>query len=231
MIFAILPVKNPRNAKQRLAEMLDAEERETLARLLFRRTLGVLRAAKGIDRVVVITSDAEAARAAREAGAILFDEQEQVSHSVSADAACRRAQEMGASAALLVPIDVPLVTAADFSLLAASAASHLSSNKGPRVVVVPSMDGTGTNAVARTPPDAIDSHFGPGSCRAHLEDARSKGVPAEVLPIPGLMFDVDTPEDAAELLQRAPESDIARFFVGCGETRLRRAACASKSAR
>jgi len=64
----------------------------------------------------------------------------------------------------------------------------------------------------RTPPDVIQSRFGPGSFRAHLDQARSKGVEADVLRLPGLMFDIDTPEDVAELLERAPESPVASFL-------------------
>jgi coenzyme F420-0:L-glutamate ligase len=52
---------------------------------------------------------------------LVFEENEQVRHSVSADAACLRAMELGASTVLLVPIDVPTVMPADFSQLAASA--------------------------------------------------------------------------------------------------------------
>jgi 2-phospho-L-lactate guanylyltransferase len=85
---------------------------------------------------------------------------------------------------------------------------------------VPSADGTGTNALVRTPPDCIESRFGPGSFRAHLDQARSKGVPAEVLRVPGLMFDIDTPEDVAELLASAHECEVSSFL---------RAACALKS--
>ena len=212
MIFAILPVKSPQNAKQRLRGFLGIEERETLARLLYTQTLAALCQAKGIDRVVVVTSDVEAAGHARRMGALVFEENEQVSHSVSADAACLRAMELGASTALLIPIDVPTATPADFSRLAASAR--------PGLIVVPSSDGTGTNALVRTPPDCIESRFGPGSFRAHLDQARSKGLPADVLHVPGLMFDIDTPEDVAELLARAHESQVSTFL---------RAACASKS--
>jgi 2-phospho-L-lactate guanylyltransferase len=120
--------------------------------------------------------------------------------------------EMGASTVLLVPIDVPTVTPADFSQLAASAR--------PGLIVVPSSDGTGTNALVRTPPNCIESRFGPGSFRAHLDQARSKGLDADVLRLPGLMFDIDTPEDVAELLARSHESQVSSFL---------REACASKS--
>jgi 2-phospho-L-lactate/phosphoenolpyruvate guanylyltransferase len=220
VIFAVLPVKSPQNAKQRLSGFLSARQRESLARILYKQTLAALCRAEGIDRVAVITSDAEAAEHARRCGALVFDESRQVSHSVSADAACLRAIESGATTVLLVPIDVPLVTPADFSRLAAAAARP-APPAGPRagLIVVPSADGTGTNALARTPPDVIESRFGPGSCRAHLDQARSKNVPAEVLKLRGLMFDIDTPEDVAEFLAGSHHSDVAAFL---------RTVCASK---
>jgi len=211
MIFAILPVKSPQNAKQRLTGFLAIEQRETLARMLYRQTLAALCQAEGIDRVVVATSDVEIAEHARQSGALVFEEDQQVSHSVSADAACLRAMEMGASTVLLVPIDVPTVTPADFTRLASSAR--------PGLIVVPSSDGTGTNALVRTPPNCIESRFGPGSFRAHLDQALSKGLPADVLRLPGLMFDIDTPEDVAELLARSEECPVSSFL---------RSACASK---
>jgi len=221
LIFAILPVKSPQNAKQRLKEFLAVEQRETLARMLYAQTLAALCRAEGIDHVAVITCDAEVAGHARRSGALVFEENEQVSHSVSADAACLRAMELGASTALLVPIDVPTVTPADFTQLAASARRFAAARPG--LIVVPSADGTGTNALVRTPPDCIQSRFGPGSFHAHLDQARSKGLPADVLRVPGLMFDIDTPEDVAELLARTDartdECPVSSFL---------RAACASK---
>lgn len=211
MIFAILPVKCPQNAKQRLTGFLAVEQREALARMLYRQTLAALCQAEGIDRVVVATSDPDIADHARQSGALVFEENEQVSHSVSADAACLRAMEMGASTVLLVPIDVPTVTSADFTRLAASAR--------PGLIVVPSSDGTGTNALVRTPPNCIQSRFGPGSFRAHLDQALSKGLPTDVLRLPGLMFDIDTPEDVAEFIAGPHQCEVSSFL---------RAACALK---
>jgi 2-phospho-L-lactate/phosphoenolpyruvate guanylyltransferase len=214
MTFALLPVKNPRNAKQRLEGFFPAEIREQLARMLYEQTITALFQASHIDRVMVITSDAEISAHARRMGALVIEESEQVSHSASADAACRTAMGIGAETALLVPIDVPLVAPSDFEHLASAGTSLR-----PGVVIVPSADGTGTNALARTPPDVISSCFGPGSFQAHLGQARSRDVAADVLRLPGLMFDIDTPEDVAELLERAPESHVASFL---------RSACASK---
>lgn len=204
MIFAVLPVKAPVNAKQRLSALLTPRQRERLARLMYEDVLAKLCTARGFDRVAVITSDSLAAAHARRSGALVFEEAEQRGHSHSADDAARRALALGARTVLLAPIDVPLVTVAEIEELAA-AARH-------GVVIVPSSDGTGTNALLRTPPDAIDSRFGPGSFALHLEQARLRGVHAEVARPAGLTFDLDTPEDAVELLRRAPDCPVARYL-------------------
>ena len=202
MIFALLPVKAPRNAKQRLAGLLSAPEREALARAMFEEVLDALCAARGLDGIVVATSDERTARHARGSGALVFEEQEQLGHSHSANAAARRAMALGARTVLMLPIDVPLVTPTEIEDLVAMAR--------PGVVIVPSLDGTGTNALLLTPPDVIESAFGPGSFERHLERARAGGAPVEVARPPGMVLDIDTPEDIAELLARAPQSRLAQ---------------------
>ena len=204
MICALLPVKAPVNAKQRLKGVLSSSQREALARLMFEEVLATLCAVRGLDRIIVATSDRAVGDHAARAGAVVFEEPEQRGHSHSADAAARWAMSSGAATVLLLPIDVPLVTKAEIE--------ELIEGKQAGVIVVPSMDGTGTNALVRTPPDAIPSCFGPGSFRAHLERARERGVTATVKRPPGLLVDIDTPEDVEELFRRAPDSRTALWL-------------------
>src|SRR5438132_13287481 len=96
MIFALLPVKAAANAKQRLSALLTPGQRERLARLMFEQTLETLCSARGLDRVIVVTSDQTAACYASRCGAFVFEEHDQLSHSHSADAASRRALSRGA---------------------------------------------------------------------------------------------------------------------------------------
>jgi 2-phospho-L-lactate guanylyltransferase len=203
MIFALLPVKAPKHAKQRLSGLYSAEQRERLARAMFEEVLGTLCTVEGLARVVVVTTDEIAADRARALGADVFAEDEQQSHSISADAAARKAFELGASTILLLPIDVPLVTKEEIESLIAEA--------GPGLLIVPSADGTGTNVLVRTPPSVIESRFGPGSFRKHVSQAEAAGVAVKVLRPPGLLFDIDTPEDIEALLNRAPSSRIAEL--------------------
>jgi 2-phospho-L-lactate/phosphoenolpyruvate guanylyltransferase len=204
MTFALLPVKDPRTAKQRLREVLNAEQRERLARAMYEEMMRVVQAARGLDRILVATNDEWVACHARSAGAIVLQEADQRGHSHSADRAARHAMTLGATSVLMLPIDVPLAAPSEIEQLLMPPAAG--------VVIVPSEDGTGTNALLRTPPDVIESRFGPGSFELHLAEARRKGVPARVLRPPGLAFDIDTPEDANQLLARAPDSPIARLL-------------------
>jgi 2-phospho-L-lactate guanylyltransferase len=208
MICAVLPVKAPINAKQRLKDSLSPSQREALARLMFQEVFSTLCTVRGLDRIIVATSDQAVADHASHSGATVFEEHEQRGHSHSADAAARRAMSLGAATVLLLPIDVPLVTKAEIEDLI-DATDRLSDSS---VIIVPSSDGTGTNALVRTPPDAIASCFGPGSFQAHLDQARQRGVPAKVLRPAGLLFDIDTPEDVDELLRRAPDSRTAQWL-------------------
>jgi 2-phospho-L-lactate guanylyltransferase (CobY/MobA/RfbA family) len=52
-----------------------------------------------------------------------------------------------------------------------------------------------------------------------VDQARTKNIHCEILRLRGLMFDIDTPEDVAELLTSAHDNDVAVFL---------RTACASK---
>ncbi len=214
MIAALLPVKSLSSAKQRLAGFLSAEQREILARTMFEEVLATIRTVRGLDLIAVATSDPFVISHARSSGVEVFGELEQLGHSHSADAAADRAVSLGATTVIMLPIDVPLVTRLEIeSLIEGAGSSGAGSGDGmPTLIVVPSGDGTGTNALVRTPPNVIQARFGPGSFRAHCAQAESAGVKLKVMRPAGLLFDIDTPEDVAELLSRAPDSRVGRLL-------------------
>jgi len=208
MKFALLPVKDPKNAKQRLASLLSAEQRERLVRALSEEVLLQLMAVKGLDRVVVASSDPETLLLAAAAKATPMQEHAQISHSDSVDQATQQLMKWGATSLLLVPVDVPLVRTAEMEELLVAAAGLTA----PSLVIVPNGEGTGTNAMLRTPPDLITSRYGPNSLAQHLEQARAAGAAVRVLNPPGLVHDVDTPEEARDLLSRGWGGRSAGMF-------------------
>lgn len=204
MIVALLPVKALCRAKQRLSGILTPDQRSHLAFAMYETVLETLCKVRAISRIAVVTSDEQVRRHARSMGVELFEETVQHSHCESVDTACLRAMETGASTVAVFPIDIPLATAAEIEALVA--------RPGRGVTLVPSADGTGTNALVRTPPDAIPSCFGPGSFIKHSAQAHSRNVPLTVARPPGVLLDIDTPEDISLLLKTAPDSPIAAYL-------------------
>jgi 2-phospho-L-lactate guanylyltransferase len=94
----------------------------------------------------------------------------------------------GAAAVLVLPADLPLLTAEDLAGLCAQA------QLGDGVVIAPSHDG-GTNALLLRPPLALPYAFGVDSFARHCALAAAAGLPCRVYRSPTLAWDVDTPED------------------------------------
>lgn len=185
--FAILPVKSFGVAKQRLRDGLDPAMREALVEAMFTDVLDALVLA-GLDEIVVVTASPAARRIGSERGATVLSDAE-TGHNAAAEVGIRAALEARAERALLVPGDCPALSPDELRHLLALPAAV------PSVLVVPDRHGTGTNALLLTPPDALGPSFGPGSCRRHLALAGAAGVHAEVVDVPTLALDVDTPDD------------------------------------
>ena len=190
---AILPAKRFDQAKQRLAPAVGLGHRRALMEAMFSDCLIALRRVPALEHVFVVTADQSAARLAAEHEAIVIEDTAQ-DHSGAAALGVSRALAMGATRALLIAGDCPLLDPAELTLL-------ISRPAGARaVVVVPDRHGEGTNALLLTPPDVMTPAFGEGSRRRHAELAAARGATAEVVRVPSLELDVDTPEDLQELI-------------------------------
>jgi 2-phospho-L-lactate guanylyltransferase len=191
----LLPIKDLRNAKQRLAPLLNPAERLSLAEAMLADTIQAVRGVRKADRIFVVTNYAPAMQVAEENGWDLLREEQQISESFSVDAASRQCAERGIRAVLRLPLDVPLAQSDDIDgLLAIDCAP-------PALVIVPSRDGTGTNAILRTPPTLFPSHFGNGSFAKHCAEAERAGSQIILRRSPRLEMDVDDEADLRALVQ------------------------------
>jgi len=193
MLALLLPIKDLRQAKQRLAPLLNPEERFALAQAMLADTIRAVRGVRRAGRIFVVTNYIPAMETAEANGWQLLREEQQISESVSVDAASRLCAERGITALLRLPLDVPLVQASDIDeLLAIDCAA-------PALVIVPSRDGTGTNAILRTPPALFPSHFGTGSFAKHCGEAERAGAQILVRRNTRLETDVDDEADLRAL--------------------------------
>lgn len=196
-VVAVVPVGPLEGAKSRLGGALDAEERRDLVTRLLHRTIAALLAAHGLAETVVVSPDRAALDEAARAGARTL---RQRSHGLNAGIREARDDAVagGATALLVVPIDLPLVSPDAIDALLAAAPAP------PSVVLVADRHGRGTNALLLWPPDAIEPAFGGDSRDAHA--ARAKAAGARFVELESdLGVDLDTPDDLLLMEEVAPE--------------------------
>ena len=191
----LLPIKDLRNAKQRLAGVLTPEERFGLAEAMLADTFRAVQGVRRADKIFVVTNYDPALRVAKENGWEILREEQQISESDSVDAASRICEGRGVKALLRVPLDVPLVQASDIDDLLAVECEE------PGLVIVPSRDGMGTNAILRMPPGLFPSHFGMGSFAKHVGEAECIGARVILRRSERLEMDVDDEADLRALLK------------------------------
>jgi 2-phospho-L-lactate guanylyltransferase len=191
----LLPVKDLRNAKKRLTNVLTPEERFALAKTMLADTIPAVRGVRRAEKVFVITNYEPAMQLAKENGWEILREEHQISESHSVDAASKLCEQRGVRGLLRLPLDLPLIQSSDIDELL-SIECH-----APSLVIVPSRDGTGTNAMLRTPPTLFPSHFGNGSFAKHLAEAESAHARVILRRNARLEMDVDDEADLRALLE------------------------------
>jgi 2-phospho-L-lactate guanylyltransferase len=177
----LIPLKRLDSAKSRLAESLSAADRAELMHELLEHVVATVRQA-AVGPVTIVSPEPSPL-----AGVPRFDDQGMPWNEALATAMEALVTERVAT---VVAADLPLVTAEEICRLVAATPAR-------GVAIGRALDG-GTNAISMRPPGAYETCFGtPGSAAVHERTVWLAGGSAHTLDLPGLAFDVDTPEDLA----------------------------------
>ncbi len=204
-LWTIVPVKPFNEGKSRLAGHISPQQRRALNRELLTRTLTAINQAHLDAEILVISRDTHALDTAKRAGSRTLPEESQPCTApptactpsdtesepqlnAALTQAARHAAAHGATKLLVLPTDMPNLTAADIRTMAASRGPE------PQITIAPSRDG-GTNALMLQPPQAIPFAFGRDSFLRHQRLAAAAGIPVHVVQSDSLLFDIDLPED------------------------------------
>jgi 2-phospho-L-lactate/phosphoenolpyruvate guanylyltransferase len=172
----LVPLKRI-DPKSRLAGALPLEERVRLMRGLLAGVVSAAREA-GVERVTVVTGLSLK-------GYEVWDDRGLAWNDALAAA---MTEVVTAPLVAVISADLPLIRADDVEELIAATPKR-------GIAIARASDG-GTNGVVMRPPGIVRTHFGePGSAEVHA----SLGVPHVVVDLPGLAFDVDTPDDLARM--------------------------------
>ena len=210
--IAIVPVKALAEAKSRLAPVLSPAARRRLVVQMLGDVLAALAATPAVTRTLVVTPDAEVAAIARAQGA-------EIIHEAHADQSQWRAADRAARERL--PARCPLPHPASRRPAGDAGrdrgAAWTAGRSSPhRVMIAPSHDGGGTNALVLNDHDIMGPSFGPDSFKRHLEMAQALHLNPRVVRLPGLGFDIDMPEDLRRLsaVERYRWLDAERRRIG-----------------
>jgi 2-phospho-L-lactate guanylyltransferase len=209
MNAGILPVKRLSRAKRRLGRDLGDARREEIARALLADALGLLAAVDSLDWWVV-SDDPEVLERARSGGHRAIDDPAG-GLNAALELALAAVTSQGATSALIVPADVPLATVGDLRDIS-------DTGETSDVVLAPSRRDGGTNALLLRPPDLLAPRFGTGSLEAHMWSADQAKLRCSVVDLPRVALDLDTIEDARELVRFdvAGQSATAALLIGYG---------------
>lgn len=191
---AIVPQKPLALAKGRLAPALGPAPRAGLSLGLLRHVCAVLRAVPEVEALVIMSADAAVrTRAAAWGVAVSPDPGPDLNAALAAMIAS--AAGGGARRGVLVlAADLPWLDPADVHAL-------LAAGRRGALVLAPSGDGTGTNALLVPPGVHFRPAYGEGSRLIHRARARARGLETVEVYRPGLAFDLDTPDDLAPVLR------------------------------
>lgn len=198
MYHALIPVKALSEVKSRLAPHLTIYQREELVLTMLNHVIQTLLDSPKLERVSVVSPDQRVLDYSHMWGAHTLLE-EQRGHNPALQAAAKREIAEGTTALLTISADLPLLQTSDIERM-------LLASQHSSVVLAPSQEGTGTNAILMRPPLAVPYVFGPDSLQRYQQEAERRELLTTQVKRPGLSLDVDTLKDL-ELLRRYEEEE------------------------
>ena len=210
VLWAVIPVKDFVNAKQRLSGVLSPSERRALSQAMVEDMLRCLQAIEALAGVLLVSDDPGAELLAYRYGATLIRE---ARGQRGLNAAARQAATWLAHAEpthmLLLHGDLPCLQRDNIVALAAG----LERTDAPLVRLVPDRRAEGTNGLLCSLPPPIDFYYGQQSLQAHSAACRRAAIAPELLELTTMALDVDTPADLHALSATARVGEKTACFL------------------
>jgi 2-phospho-L-lactate/phosphoenolpyruvate guanylyltransferase len=185
-IALIVPVKGS-NPKARLSAILEPRERKQLQLAMLEDTLQAIARAGKSDQTFVVTSNPEIVKFAGRFGVGGIEEASDAGVNEAVEGAISKLP--GYDGWLILPADLPLITAADIKNV------FTLHRMGSPVIVSPSADYSGTNLLLMTKRRRIALHYDDDSFNKHVREATATGARAAVYYSENVSFDIDQAGD------------------------------------
>ncbi len=197
-MWALLPLKDFVQAKQRLSGVLSATERRSLFHAMVQDVLEVLSREPALQRLVLVSDDPTASLLAEHYRADCWREAEVGGRGLNGVVRAAVQRMAGdTDTVMIVHGDLPLLNAAELRELIAQ---HRCEPAPRKVTLATDRRGEGSNVLLCSPPAVIDFAYGPDSNRRHRELAAAAGAQFNECRLPGIGRDIDVSDDLQDLL-------------------------------
>ena len=194
-MWAVIPVKQISQAKQRLSPFLSTEERRDFFSAMLEDVLSIMVKIDFFKKIILATNCPHAISIAGRHGITHFETGPDDGLNQAAGETVNHLLENGIRDMFLIPADIPLITEEEINR---AIKAHPSA---PSLTIIPSRDKLGSNCLLLSPPSRMPLKFGPDSYFRHLEIAKSNGLKINPMELPGFGLDIDEPKDLFELLK------------------------------
>jgi 2-phospho-L-lactate guanylyltransferase len=194
-VWAVIPVKQISQAKQRLSPLLSTEERRNFFSAMLEDVLSMMVKIDFFEKIILATNCPHAISIAGRHGITHFETGPDDGLNQAAGETVNHLLENGIRDMFLIPGDIPLITEEEINNVLRAHPS------APSLTIIPSRDKLGSNCILLSPPSRIPLKFGPDSYFRHLEIAQTNGLKINPMVFPGFGLDIDEPKDLFELLK------------------------------
>ncbi len=195
--WAVVPVKRLDRAKSRLAADLSSAQRVQLAEAMLQDVLDVLATVPGLSGTLVVTDDPVAVSFVRQRQMLVLPDPAVAETNDAVRHGLAWLSERGAAAAVVIPGDVPFVSAEEIGAV-------LHRLRAVDVVLVPAARDGGTNMLAVSPPGVLPVAYGGDSFERHRRAALRAGLEIIILHLAGAGHDIDVASDLLDAGSRRP---------------------------
>lgn len=197
-IWAVIPLKDFVQAKQRLSGVLSVAERRQLFAAMVDDVLRCFSQSRELDRVIVLSDDAEACLLAEHHGLDYWRERELNARGLNGvvSAAVKRAASLGCGQCLVAHGDLPLLNQSELDHFIREHRAQTA----PALSIAPDRRGTGSNMMLLPAQTEFDFCYGEDSFNIHRRNAAAAGLSTRDFKAAGSACDIDELEDLLQLL-------------------------------
>ena len=202
----IIPVKTFSKAKTRLN--LQQACKEEICRIMLQEVMKTISNCKLINSIVIVSKDEMALKIGRQFNTIeIFDDETGVNNAINL--ADEYLSDKKFDCSVIFPQDIPTMTSFDIDTLLGFIRSIDS------VIIVPSRQFNGTNALVRYPAGLMQTRYDMGSYTHQMDAASTKTKNISIALIRRMMLDIDDESDLAFMLKQNNKPDFCNKIASC----------------